>query len=1229
MKIRFLTVSIPAIKELVKISKEINRDFHNILDLEIFNVTSTMTEKEKVLMEEKIKEGDFIFLDLMGVHPDIIGKIQISVEKHKGQIVPYGNSLREYMKLGSFELGSMKSDGPPNMKAMKKMSDISEKIGKVVPGKMRDMKNYSYMMKYFKNGDYKSIKDMIYLILREYGDYKQIPKYDDPRELPDVALCNPENMEYYKDFSEFIKKRGISNEKANIVLLYYGHKYPTDTSPIVTEVRNKLEEFANVYPIAISNTFLDEDNKLGKLLLKEIPYKIDLIINFMSFRLGAGPMGGDSKTVIEMLEKLNAVYMHPFVMSRRTIEDWRESVQGATTSEVMISVMLPELDGAIEIFPIAALGNGEYDSVYSIEMSGLIIIEERVNRLIEKCKGYIRLARKDNKDKRVAIIAYNYPPGESNIFGGAFLDTFESISKMTMELKKEGYNTRAFTAEGLKELFAAGRLLNSGKYGDYGPELIRYGHSDYKKDLADFRDYEQIIQTWGNSPGNIMTEGKDFLIPGIVDNNIFIGLQPSRGSGDDDKSYHDMNQAPHHQYLAYYKWLREEFKADAIIHVGTHGTLEFQKGKECGMSGECYPDILMGDVPHIYMYYCGNPSESTIAKRRSQANIVSYQPPIFIPGDLYGQYSKLMTLVDNYRQVRSISEHGHKEALEGIFSLAKELNLDQDLDLIETELYNMKSSLIPGGLHIIGEGYSDEESIIYGKGILRHSIGESKSLRGYIAEAEGLDLEQLSENNQYNKIEEIDGKADELFEEYIATNNIKKYEKTEELLKILEYGKKACLNSRKNEELQGMLRVLNGEYNPVKLSGDIYRSPNILPTGYGLYQFDPRLVPTRAAYTRGSKIAENTLEAFFKEEGKYPNSTAVILWGIETSRTQGESLSQILFYLGVRVKNTGMSWEPKYEIIPAKELKRPRIDVTINICGFFRDMFPNIIENLSDILKELFELDETSEKNHFKANSEKIYRYLLEEGYEQEEAKELAISRFFGPEEGQYGTGITDIIESKNWREETEIGTVFLDNLQYIYNRDKRGKKIENLYKENLKSVEIVSQIRSSNEYEITDLDHYYEFFGGLSKSVEIVTGKKAKMFITDVTKDKMVTDSVGKSIERGIRTRVLNPKWIDGLLKHDKHGVQEIAKRFENIMGLAATTGEVKPWIFDGLNEKYVKDEELRERLIKNNKYAYMDVLERLAEYYKRGYWNASSEDIDRIKDIFLRLENDIERDF
>lgn len=1236
MKITFITVSAPALKELIAAERKIVSDYGDVLQLKLYYGTSEMDDVKIKSMEEDIKDSDLVFVDLMGSPASTIKGVYNGLEKCSGNVVPYGDSAREYMKLGKFTMETMKAgnkDKKMNMADVKKMQNMAEAVGKVMPGKMRDMRNYSYIMKYFKVADKENILNMLYLMLREYGGVKSIPKPREPKEVENACICDPDKRKTYETIQEYEKDFPFKSYKPTVVILYYGHIYPTDTSRCIAVIKNRLEEFANVLPIAISGSFEASKDKLKKIILKSTKKPVDLILNFMSFRLGAGPMGGDHKAGINLLKEIGVPYLHPYFITRRTVKEWKESIQGCSNSEVMISVMLPELDGCIDTYPIGASTAPKYNEVFDIFIDELEIIEERVDRLILRVKKQLALREKGNQHKKIAIICYNYPPGESNLFGGAFLDTFASVENILEKLKGEGYEVNALKKEELLELFTAGKLVNSGKYGDEWEEIIKYSDKKYEEELKNSSDYEEMIENWGEVPGRTMTsENHEFLIPGTIQGNVFIGLQPSRGIHEEsEKSYHDKTLPPHHQYQGFYKWIREEFKADAVIHVGTHGTLEFLKGKECGISGECYPDKLLKDLPHMYLYYCGNPSEATIAKRRSNANLIGYQAPVFVQGELYGDYSKLMVLVDNYRQSIAINQNASKDILKDIFDTAEKLNLPQNLEEIESELYRMNISLIPRGLHVFGKGFNNEEAFEYAKGLLHFSRNGITSLRALAANSKGYDIKELLDKGKYELVEDFEKGGEEIFEYYIKNGTLKECEYINEsnkskFLETLEYGKSICSDSRENYEIEGLMRTLSGKYNEAKLAGDIYRNPHILPTGYNLYQFDPRLVPTKTAYERGNKICCNTIETYKKENGSYPLSTAVILWGIETSRTQGETFSQILSYLGVKLCEKSSIWQPNFQIIPIKELGRPRLDVTINICGFFRDMFPNLIENLNDIFHKLFQLEENDEENYFKANSKRIYSKLIDEGYCEEEAKELAISRIFGPKEGEYGTGITGIIETKDWEEEEEIGSVFLNSLQHVYNRRLRGKKIEGLYEENLKSVEIVSQIRSNHEYEITDLDHYYEFFGGLAKSVEMVKGKKAKMYITDTTGERVITESVEKSIGRGIRTRVLNPKWIDGMLEHKYHGVQTIAQRFENIMGLSATTNSVEEWIYNDMHKTYVEDENLREKLIENNPYAYMDILEQMMEYYNRGYWNADDEQIEKIKEIYLEIEDDIE---
>lgn len=1239
MKITIVTVSVTAVKRLIEVGKGIEEQFPNVLELKLYYAVSKYDDKKLHNMIRDIEDSHLVFVDLMGSPQDLVKAVYEGLENAKGNVVPYGNSARNYMKLGKFTTESMTSKKNEdsgksmNMSTMKQMQNMAEIMGKVIPGKIRDMKNYSYIMKYFSIASTENMTNMIYLMLREYGGVKSLPKPKEPISIDNISLCDPKTMEMYDDIIKYKNYYSFDENRGTVVMIFSGKTYPIDTSDCVERIREKLSEEFNVVCIAVCGSFDEHKDKLKTILVDSGEFNVDILLNFMPFRIGAGPMGGDFNEGIELLKCIDVPYLHPFFMTRRHLKDYEESAQGCTASETLISVMQPELDGAIEIYPVAAMMDPKYNDEYDVYTEDLAIMEDRLERLCGRVRNHIRLKYIKNNQKRVAIICYNYPPGESNLFGGAFLDTFASVSNILRQLKKQDYDVNDITKEVLMDIFTTGGLINSGCYSDSDNNMITFKSTSYCAEIKKDKTYNTMIEQWGEAPGDIMVnENKEFLIPGTMQGNIFIGLQPSRGIHENvEKAYHDKTLLPHHQYQGFYKWLRDEYKADAIIHVGTHGTLEFLKGKECGISSECYGDKLLSNIPHMYLYYCGNPSEAIIAKRRSNANLVSYQPPVFIQSELYADYTKLMTLVDNYHQALVIAPQNSKRIMKDICDMAETLNMPKELEAIECELYRMNTSLIPKGLHVFGKGYTDNEAKEYAKGILRYSTNDITSLKLLVGRAMGYSDESISQNKDYGIIKGIFEECNRIFDIYMEKATIDDVDfinknNRDEFIKTLEYGKKICLKSQENHEIRGLLRTLSGKFNEAALAGDIYRSPEVLPAGYNLYQFDPRLIPTRTAYERGKCICDNTIEMYKSENNAYPNSTAVILWGLETSRTQGETFSQILAYFGVRMVETKDKWEPKFEIIPIEELGRPRIDVTINICGFFRDMFPNLMDVLQDIFSELYEIDECLDDNYFKANSERIYISLISQGYDEKEAKELAVSRIFGPKEGEYGTGITGIIETKNWENEEQIGNAFLNSLQHVYTKNFRGREVKKLYRENLKSVDIVSQTRSNHEYEITDLDHYYEFFGGLSKSVEMVKGKKAKMYITDTTEEKIFTENVGSSIARGIRSRVLNPKWIDGMLEHQYHGVQKIADRFENVLGLAATTNSVEQWIYDDMYKCYVEDLELSERLKENNPYAYMDIVEFMVEYKERAYWDASKEQIKKLKEKYLELEDGIE---
>lgn len=1214
MKFTFVTVCAPAVQHLARVQRELDGQYPGQAELKLYYAVEEFGPAQTARLEEDIARADCVLVDLMGSPPTVIQTVERGLARCAGHILPYGASARSYLRLGKFTADSMKSRNPgkaaPAMESMKKMQDMAEAMGKIMPGKMRDMRNYSLLMKYFQYAGEENLRSFLLLMLKEYGGVKGLKEPPPPQVPRPVALYDLEDMTSVEAPADYARRQGFREGLPTVALLFSSYAYPTDTVPCVRAMRDALAPFCNVLAVGCSGSFSEWRDDLRRVLGGGAWEAPSLVLNCMPFRLGAGPMGGEADAGIQLLRDVDAPYLHPFFLTRRTQGDWERSVAGCTPSETLISVMLPEMDGAAEMLAVGAMAEPGYDAEHDVKTYELIPIPERVERLALRVRRHLALGQKKNAEKKLAILCYNYPPGEATLFGGAFLDTFVSVSRLLARLKGEGYATQALTPEQLQEVFTAGRAVNSGKYDCNWDGMIRYAVKRY-------RPPEEVVGHWGKAPGEIMTEGTDFLIPGVQVGNVFIGLQPARGWDiDQDKSYHDKTLPPHHQYVAFYQWLREEFRADALLHVGTHGTLEFLKGKESGMSADCYPDRLVYDLPHFYLYYCGNPSEAMTAKRRSYAQVISYQPPVFVESELYGDYLELATELDNYRQAQAVSPAMAEDVRGRITALAGELSLKDDLEAIEDELYRMNHSLIPKGLHVFGQGYDEAEARQYALGLLRTEREGFRPL--------SLLWEEAAVDDAHTR--------EELLDAFWATGALPGWLNAagplkEELTRALDWACAAARAAMENHELDGLIHALDGGYTPAKLAGDIYRSPEVLPAGYNVYQFDSRLVPSATAMERGRRVCENTLQAYRAEEGRWPESTAVILWGLETSRTQGETLGQILAYLGIRRVKSGSVWNLGLEIIPLKELGRPRIDVTVNICGFFRDMYPSLIEKLDDVLWELYERDEPEEMNYFKAHAKARYARLLDQGYEPEEAEQLAVARIFGPREGEYGTSLTGVIETKDWEEEAQLGASFTASLRHVYTRRKRGENVAGLYEDNLRCVEIVSQLRSNHEYEITDLDHYYEFFGGLAKSVEIARGgTRAKQYITDTTGDKVRTETADKAIARGIRTRVLNPKWIDGMLEHPYHGGAEIAARFENVMGLAATTGDVEPWIYDELDAKYVADPDMRARMAENNPHAYMNILEQLMEYHSRGYWNATDEQLDRIRQVYLDLENSLE---
>lgn len=1160
-KVTVASISIPAIEQVCAYAEE-NRTYHD-LDFRIHYIGGDKGADSS--LESDIAGSDVLVIDLMGASKDIVSRVVSSAKKCKGQRLTFGGMAPSIGRLGGYDAARFW------------MNQEDEEI-------------LHQMAECWKRAERSDIEYILNTVLGRYLQFPGISETEYPGCRDGVFIRDPMILRDYASREEYFSDVGRSTE-GYVMLVYSGNSYPTRTISAVRMLFERLKEKVDVLPVA-ANSY-----NIGCMdSMREIAGRPEAIVNVLPFRFLAGPMGGDSESAVELLEELDVPCLSPFFMTHKSRSDWEADRSGLDPTEFMLNIFLPELDGALCTIPVGTNEVVTEIDDYGLDVTDVVPLEDRIDRIVGKVMSYLNLRWKPNAEKRVAILSYNYPPGEGNLFGGSFLNGSGSISSILSTLHDAGYSTDPMSPDDVLDRSISGGLLNGGEWITPGDSVIRYWNGDPHS--------EDVVRAWGEAPGGIMVSDGDYLIPGILDGNVFIGLQPPRTSDESKASedYHDPTLPPHHQYLAVYEWIRDVFEADAIIHLGTHGTVEFLPGKESAVSSECYPDRLLGDMVHIYAYYSGNPSEAMIAKRRSHSCMVSYMSPPFVRSGIYGDMVELEEWITEYRESLHVDAGRSETLMEAICTKAKELRLPEDIDELEDELVSIRESLIPRGLHVFGESFDEEEAVSYAAHAMEYPHDGVIQLGTCFQDEEEM-------------IRAISG--------FISSGEVPEDLKgNEDAVKALEYARSIACDSMASCESSGLLHALDGGYIGVKPGGDMMKDPGILPTGSNIIQFNPNNIPSTAAFDRGFQAAEEMISGYHDSTGEYPRSAALVLWGLETSRTQGLTIGQICGYLGLRMKRTSGDFTDRFEPIPLEELGRPRIDVVVSMCGFFRDMFPNLVTGIGRLFSMVSSLDEDEESNTCRANTIRNRLYLEEEGYKGDDLEELSECRLFGPARGEYGTSMTGLVEDSSWESEEELGRSFTDSLRFAYTSGGQVTDVPGLLQRNHTFVDLVSQVRDSVDREIIDLDHYYEFLGGLSKSVEMARGGKASVFVVDASRARVRTQDLRRSIEHGVRTRLLNPKWIEGLLDVKYHGAQNINDRFENVLGLAATTGYVDSGVFSDMLKCYVEDDDMRHRLMENNNWAYMSMLNRLSEAESRGYWKATQEDLDILKAAYIESE-------
>ena len=1113
-------------------------------------------------LDEDIRSADLLITDMMGSSPSVHARVARAASACRGLRICIGGRT-----LGLNRFGRLDESG-----------------GTSGEEEMRDLGRIGLA---WKRAEYSDIGYILDLMLGRYLHIGSVHEAEYRECSTGAYIKHPFTLAEYRSAEDY-EKDHPSGGRQRVLLTYSGSCYPHSSICTVRAVFEKLSEFADVVPVALNSYNISCIPEV-----RALAGRVDAIVNMLAFRFLAGPMGGDSRNAVGLLKEFDAPVFSPFLMSKTPESDWSADPAGVNPMEFMLNVFLPELDGAVCTIPVGFTREMERLDDYGLSVSEIMPCDERISRLCGKVRGILSLRSKPNSEKRIAIISYNYPPGEHNLFGGSMLDGSGSISSILGILSDAGYSTERRSPEELVSFFIDNGILNDGEWHRPSESMIRYRSADpHSGKTAD---------AWGKAPGTIMTEKGSYLIPGTLIGNVFVGIQPPRVSDDGDisASYHDPDLPPHHQYVAFYDWILKEFRADAVVHLGTHGTLEFLPGKECAMSGDCFPDRILGDIPHFYIYYAGNPSEAMIAKRRTHGDLISYMPPPFVRSGLYGDLVELEEMLDEYRESKMSDSGRSGYILESIARKAEDLRMPSDPEELEEELVSIRESLIPSGLHTFGCLPSHGEAVDH----IRYSLRFPQ---------EGLC--GISE-----EVIDDEGFGDRL-QQYISEGSAGD--------PVMDFASSAYSRYRESLEAPNLLRALDGGYIEAAPGGDAIKNTEVLPSGRNIVQFNPDKVPTFAAFERGSQAASDAVSQFISAEGHCPGSAALVLWGLETSRTQGMTIGQICGYLGLRMTGNSGPFADRFEPIPVSELGRPRIDVTVSMCGFFRDMFPELIDGIGTLFDKVAALDEPEDVNPIRAHNRRNREYLVGEGYGEDDAVLFSGCRLFGPRDGEYGSGMTDLVNTSSWKDESELGNKFTDALHYAYAVGRHAVDTGGLLRLNHGRVELLSQIRDSSDREIIDLDHYYEFIGGLSKSVEMSTGRKAVAFVVDGSGPKVKTQDLGRNIEHAVRARLLNPRWIDGLLSVKYHGAQNINDRFENVLGLAATTGRVDTGVFSNMMSVYVEDEEMRRRLMDNNNWAYMGMLNRLSEAQHRGYWKATEEELETLAEAMEEAEDRAEED-
>ncbi|MGW7287452.1 cobaltochelatase subunit CobN [Streptomyces sp. NPDC054847] len=937
---------------------------------------------------------------------------------------------------------------------------------------------------------------------------------------------------------------------------------------------------------------------------------------------------------------------------------WEESDEGLSPLDAAGQVAVPEFDGRLITVPF---------SFKEIDEDGLpsyVADEERAARVAGIAVRHARLRHIPNADKRLALVLSAYPTKHSRIGNAVGLDTPASAVSLLRRLRAEGYDFGDEAVPGLEsgdgdELIYA--LIEAGGHDQEWLTEEQLARNPVRIPAADYKRWYQALpaelrssveEHWGPPPGEMFLDRSrnpegDIVLAALRRGNLLILIQPPRGFGENPIAiYHDPDLPPSHHYLAAYRWIAAStddggFGADAMIHLGKHGNLEWLPGKNAGLSAACGPDAALGDLPLVYPFLVNDPGEGTQAKRRAHATLVDHLVPPMARAESYGDIARLEQLLDEYAQISSMDPSKLPAIRAQIWTLIQAARLDHDLGLddrpdddgfddfllhVDGWLCEVKDAQIRDGLHVLGGAPTGPERVNLVLSILRarQIWGGSQSLPG-LREALGLDESAATRTTA----DEAEATARALVEAMEAAGwdpAAVPADLGKDVEAILRFAAVEVVPrlARTTDELDHAVHALAGGFVPAGPSGSPLRGlVNVLPTGRNFYSVDPKAVPSRLAWETGQALADSLIERYRTDNGEYPASVGLSLWGTSAMRTAGDDVAEALALLGIRpVWDDASRRVTGLEPVPLTELGRPRIDVTLRISGFFRDAFPHTIGLLDDAVRLAASLDEPDGSNYIRAHARAD---LAEHGDERR-----ATTRIFGSRPGTYGAGLLQLIDSRDWRTDADLAEVYTVWGGYAYGRGLEGRPARAEMETAYKRITVAAKNTDTREHDIADSDDYFQYHGGMVATVRALRGTAPEAYIGDSTRPETIrTRTLVEETSRVFRARVVNPRWIAAMRRHGYKGAFELAATVDYLFGYDATTGVVADWMYDKLTETYVLDPENRAFLQQANPWALHGIAERLLEAESRGMWAEPDPAVlEQLRQVFLETEGNLEDD-